>query len=269
MDNKTTVISGRGFSNICDFIYCNRYTNHFDYDFSKIEENKKVFLNLDLFEKFLQKLKENPPKNKFILITHNSDSSFSDYHYNSISIFVNKIYALNNICNKSNVFTIPIGYRDFPIHLAPIHIYKNPLPISCNKTTLCVFNSNVGTNSNARNICNKLFTNKTWVLYEGKVNIARFSEQLQQSKYVISPRGAGIDCHRTYEGLYYNCIPIILSCELNQFYSKMPILIIDNWNCITQNYLEDKYIEYVDKLMKWKESNQDWMKASFWISKEW
>ena len=102
------MISGKGFNSISSLTFCPRYKHHFNYDTSKINENEKVFLNLDYFNKFLKILINNPPSNKFILITHNSDKCFTHIHYQLIEKYVNKIYAINNIFSHPNVTTIPL-----------------------------------------------------------------------------------------------------------------------------------------------------------------
>ena len=65
--------------------------------------------------------------------------------------------------------------------------------------------------------------------------------QWSKYKFVISPRGEGEDCHRTWEALYIGCIPIVLSSNLNELYHDLPILIVDSWDEITLSLLQSSY----------------------------
>ena len=67
--------------------------------------------------------------------------------------------------------------------------------------------------------------------------------QWSKYKFVISPRGAGEDCHRTWEALLIGCIPIVLSSNLNELYQDLPILVVNSWTEINRELLEKAYIE--------------------------
>ena len=48
--------------------------------------------------------------------------------------------------------------------------------------------------------------------------------EISKFKFVLSPPGAGIDCHRTWELLYLDCIPIVQSSTINELYDDLPVL---------------------------------------------
>ena len=62
----------------------------------------------------------------------------------------------------------------------------------------------------------------------------------KQTKYafVISPRGAGHDCHRTWEALCLGCIPIMKKSELDPLFRGLPVLLVENWSDVTRELLE-------------------------------
>lgn len=63
-------------------------------------------------------------------------------------------------------------------------------------------------------------------------------------KFVVSPEGNGIDCHRHYEALIAGCIPIIERNPLvEKKYHGCPILWTTDYSEITRDYLESKYNE--------------------------
>jgi hypothetical protein len=70
-----------------------------------------------------------------------------------------------------------------------------------------------------------------------------------QYKYVISPHGNGLDCHRTWESLALGCIPIIKTSPLDRMFEGLPVLIVKNWSDITQELLNNfNPSKYLDKL---------------------
>lgn len=58
-------------------------------------------------------------------------------------------------------------------------------------------------------------------------------------KYVISPHGNGLDCHRTWEALALGCIPIMKTSSLDLLFDGLPVLIVSDWSKITQKLLTD------------------------------
>ena len=70
---------------------------------------------------------------------------------------------------------------------------------------------------------------------------------LPSYKFVVSPEGNGIDCHRHYEALMAGCIPIVEDHPLIRAkYGNVPILWTKDYSEITPEYLEAKYAELLD-----------------------
>ena len=59
------------------------------------------------------------------------------------------------------------------------------------------------------NIEGKILVNVTNPLYYHLIN---------KYKFILSPSGAGPDCHRTWEALYMGCIPIVISSSIKELY---------------------------------------------------
>jgi len=79
---------------------------------------------------------------------------------------------------------------------------------------------------------------------------------MRSYKFIISPHGNGLDCHRTYESIILGSVPIVRSSTLDGLYEGMPVLIVDDWKDITKEVLENyTYIGDLEKL-----------KLNYWIS---
>ena len=50
-----------------------------------------------------------------------------------------------------------------------------------------------------------------------------------QYQFVLSPHGAGLDCHRTWEALLLGCIPIIKAARINDLFSDLPVVVVNDW----------------------------------------
>ena len=81
-----------------------------------------------------------------------------------------------------------------------------------------------------------------------KMQNTKYYEEIGKYKFVISPEGNGIDCYRHYETWISKGIPII---QRNPFmerkYSGLPILWTDDYSEINDEYLEEKYNEFLGK----------------------
>ena len=97
---------------------------------------------------------------------------------------------------------------------------------------------------NRESIANTLASNG---IYTGKINSEDYFSLLPSYKFVISPEGVGIDCHRHYEALMAGCIPIMENDPLTmEKYSGCPILWTTDYSEITPEYLEAVYPRMLD-----------------------
>jgi hypothetical protein len=79
--------------------------------------------------------------------------------------------------------------------------------------------------------------------------VPRLSSWARQSEclFVVSPEGAGMDCHRTWEAFLLGCIPIIKRNELCSLLQSLPALIVDDWSEVRRERLERYLAELPQK----------------------
>ena len=70
-----------------------------------------------------------------------------------------------------------------------------------------------------------------------------------QSKYqfVLSPHGAGLDCHRTWEALLLGCIPNVKAAILNDLFEDLPVVAVDDWTQINSSYLRNALMQMTSR----------------------
>ncbi|CAF0816035.1 unnamed protein product [Adineta ricciae] len=62
----------------------------------------------------------------------------------------------------------------------------------------------------------------------------------REHSFWLSPRGNGLDCHRTWEALYLDMIPIVWNSSLNVLYENLPVVVIQDYKEITEEFLNEK-----------------------------
>jgi hypothetical protein len=262
-----SLVSGLGFHKLCEWSFDPRYPTNFDYN--KLIDGDRVFVNFDYFLQFINELKKYKFIKKFILISHNSDKTFSNQHYELIKEYIYRIYTINNNCNNHNVVTIPIAFQDYPQNHFKLILEKSLQSNKIEKSNLLYMNFNLDTNKIKRTECYNTYINQSWVTIEKKINKEEFMDSILKSKYVLSPEGEGIDCHRIYESIICRSIPIIKksNTEMDKFYATLPVLLIDDWNEINELYLINNYDYYKNIIDKWLLNNKGWIRSDYWIQK--
>lgn len=259
------VLSGLAFNKISDWSYDPRYPVNFNYN--KLQDGDLVFLNLDYFYNFLQEIVRYGEKKKFNLITHNSDQSFTNAHFELIKDYVYRVYAINNTCDNINVITIPIGFQDYPSNHFKLIVEMLLKSKKIDKKHLLYMNFSINTNPSKREECFNTFKNYEWVTIRANISKEEYMNDVLFSKYILSPEGTGIDCHRIYESMACGTIPIIKrsNTEMDKFYEKLPVILVNEWSEINKNILEEEYVQHKKKMNEWMDNNQGWIQPRFWI----
>lgn len=115
---------------------------------------------------------------------------------------------------------------------------------------LCAINSSTDARrrANMKNRSTILSTLTSNNIINMHFNSRDYFNILPTYKFVISPEGNGIDCHRHYEALMAGCIPIIENNSgIREKYGNCPILYTDDYTEINATYLEEKYEEMLNK----------------------
>lgn len=88
---------------------------------------------------------------------------------------------------------------------------------------------------------------------------------LARTKFVICPRGCGLDTYRVWDSLYLGCVPIVVKFSGYEEFTDLPILWIDDW----RNYLEleEEYLSYIWNTMLDTDYNYDKLLFDYWRNK--
>lgn len=205
------------------------------------------------------------------VITHNSDFSTSEVLKlnNNKEIFENSDwlwFAQNVDVKHPRIFSLPIGLENsewFPElnKLNTILEYKEKY--TGIKDIICVAEFNPRTHNRRLEVF-KYYNDQDWCVTNPTVNGLSFDlyvENMVRSYFCISPRGNGIDTHRTWEAMYCGCIPIVERCINTDFYNDFPMLIVEDLTKITYDMLFWAWEE-----MSNTEYDFDKLYMDYWIS---
>jgi hypothetical protein len=248
-------ISGDTFRKYCDHIFDVKEQN---FDPSTVNTGDLIFVgprdydHSTLREAMNDFFKNYHPliKNKYILITHNSDLNITDEFFEyleSEKLFV--WFAQNVKFVHPKLKPLPIGlenalwrrnYADTISRL--MHATKTP-----EKKYLLYMNFSVSTNPAERGPVYNYFKGKDFCYSPDRLNTEKYLHEITQAKFILSPHGNGLDCHRTWEALYLGVIPVVKKSTLDPLYEGLPVLIVDDWCDLTEDFLEQKYIEMMSR----------------------
>jgi len=259
-------ISGDTFRAVCDFIidetnipFDPKYVNDGDTIFVK---HQKEFL--DFFFKNIHPL----IKSKYILISHNGlCDSLNVYKKYLDDMNIVAWLGKNVVVDHPKASSIPLGVSNnhWPHgNTKVIDNVINSLPVK--KDKLLCMNFAIGLQKERRGPIRKkvdhIFRNKSFCYKPGKKPFKAYLSDLARSKFVLSPEGNGIDCLRTWESLLVGSIPIVTKSEIDCLFEGLPVLIIDDWSEITEDFLLAKYEE-----MRSKQYSMERLYADYWLDK--
>jgi hypothetical protein len=219
-------------------------------------DNNLCFIQVDYFYRggpFIWRGVMHPTKVDDICVIGHGDYPVVD----GISSKFKLVFCLNKVSTNPNTFGVPIGITsdcdDTPIH----RIYGNKKIMvevsneSIDKTNLVYLNFSINTHPQVRNYVFNKFHNEPWVkvgvpvpTIEGR---KKYLQEIKSSKFVLCPRGNGIDTHRIWESLYMGSIPIVIYENAHELFTDLPILFIKDWNEITTDFLNKKYEEITSR----------------------
>lgn len=251
-------ISGDAFRAISQHIF----DENSNLDTEKVDSNDIVFVGADFIKDFF-KNKHTQIKNKYILITHNGDASIVHEHLKFLDDKIIHWFARNSLIKNEKITPVPIGI----------------LNMFCNRIgKISDLEENINNNEKQHSMSygfamesgiERLKLKKILDNHKNSHNILGYNQKkyfkdMVQYSFTISPEGNGPDCHRTWEAMYLNVIPIVKRNSFIEYFKNLslPMLIVDDWNEIEkmdEQYLKEKYEEIMSK------SNTKALYINYWI----
>jgi len=209
-------------------------------------------------------------KKDLTIITHNSDHQLYDGPTeNPNGIDINQLTCWKKWFGQNsfsqNVIPLPIGFenRRWETSFGPktdwILEARSKDVIPSKDVYLCC---NKNTSFDERQYCYNVVSKMDYSTVDPhKLPYPQWLSRVQEHKFILSPRGNGLDCHRTWEVMMLKRVPVIKrEGSVEHLYKDMPVLFVDDWTDLNQMNLDKVYNEY-------SFDNQDYLTLNYWKNK--
>ena len=273
--NLEEFVIGENFKGISQF-YIN-FTNYQERRF--YQEKNLVFCKTDLIPLLFNEVRN--LNVSIILISHQSDYEVNDRQPNFDShgnLMINwslpseghtpalfllkppqikKWFAQNVNLKHPDLIPIPIGLENHHgpsrgSSIDPEYLLKMPeitldsLNEIKGKNVEKIYVNFGDTHNNRKYVRDFLVSNNLCDLESSRLGFGQYLEKASKYLFVASPRGNGIDTHRTWESLYMGSIPIVERHFMYDGYN-LPIWQIDSWEELLDKSKFDYWIEKYHK----------------------
>lgn len=272
-ENHCHFISSVGFQKSCDICMISNINNKI-FDGS---DEKIIYVKSDIIYKFYKII--DTLNHNFILVSGDSDYTIPNDIFPNLQEFIQfienkkiiKWFAQNAIYKHDKLINLPIG-MDYHTLYNNSNFWWGPQmkPIDQEKEVVLIKNVSkpfydrvplIYSNCHfqiytkyGRDRIDALTNIPHDLLFLEKERVNRVSTWKNQINYsfVLSPHGNGFDCHRTWEAIVLGCIPIVKTSQIDALYIDLPVLIVNNWNEVTKELLNNTIISFKDKRFNFK-----------------
>ena len=291
-EKYNTLFGFRGLSEVCDshkYTYGYDDAGNYSIDMSQIQSNDTVyFTNLSLRRLHKQIILIPKP---FILVSSGGDCECPYQIFETgteFQTFINSPnivhwFCQNTLIKHPKITPIPLGLdyetimyynhirNDRGPKMTPLDQEKQIMDLRQNmlpfweRIPICYGNFqyllNTKYGSDRMDAIAKI---PTKLIYYDSKNLRQTTFRNQtQFAFVVSPFGQDYECIRTWEALCLGCIAIIKTSPIDFIYSDLPILIINDWNEITQPFLQSAIETFKQKHQN-GEINYEKLTKKYW-----
>lgn len=258
-------LSGYNFARFSDVVFSetipenNTYRTYIANNF-ELKDNDIIFCKTDNICLLFEILKDENEIKNVKLITHESDFEINENLFLTKPKCISKWYSTNVNYKDKNLIPIPIGLANDYCKITLK--YKN-LTRTYNCEKLLYINHRNSTCLLYRSWIYDYFQTNDWCTVDApNLSLDEYKCQLDRHKFILCPRGNGIDTHRLWESLYHGIIPIVEKHTHYRCLEDLPALVVDSFTNITEDFLTEK----MDSLSKLK-FNMEKLKVSWWMDK--
>lgn len=262
---NTKFVSSRGILNSTNIHNQIQYANHKSLsikEINKILPHDSLYICSDALINFSKKTIDNI-KVPFTLVSGNSDLEISpntigDKNFYKILNynFLKKWYAQNLSFKNKKIINLPIGL-DYQSESQGNHKIGKNRRLPFDQEQLLIKTLLESKKIEDRNF--KIYSNWHFLISPERIDCLKnidkslcyFEEKRKyrdvtwkkQSEFtfVLCPSGFGFDTHRVWESMILGSIPIVKNNGIVNLFHDLPIIIVDDWSDINNDYLQNRY----------------------------
>jgi hypothetical protein len=237
-------LSGDTFRAMADFVF----DETGDFEPARVLPGSIVFVGVHRLREFAARVLP-ALKAPIVLLTHqgdlNIDESFSDIaDHPRISHW----FAQNCLFEHPKVSPLPIGLEDRWRHNnGEVSDFRRIAREAGPKIPRIAYAFTLGTNLEKRIECYRAlkYCRASKELPQ-PLNSSLYRNMVKDYMLIASPPGNGLDCHRTWEALYMQCVPIVEDNYMNRSFvdSGLPLILAGAWDEVRDWSEEDVSAAY-------------------------
>jgi hypothetical protein len=217
----------------------------------RFQHAEVIFLHTHLLEDFISHLL--PLRiEPFILITHASDHSALASHQQLLEdARLIHWFAQNCEVTHPKITPIPIGLANSNWPHGDLRTFNSVRKAETMRTRTLFCAHSLSTHKERIRKTIALIENG-FETYDRAFRYEEYLFHLKGSLFVASPRGNGLDCHRTWEAIYCGAVPVVDDHMMYDHFPELPILRVSDWTQVKPGTLADALsacqIDSTDKL---------------------
>jgi len=282
-------VSSHGIMKSCSLKILRTDEPNIIYNLGSLKERDTLYVNsncfLDFYKIFWKYIRV-----PIILVTGNSDVNFPeifDVYPNTLDSILKEVnlihwFSQNMSIQHPKCTPIPIGldYHTLYSHLGMRHPWGNGcLPVQQEQMLEELRNENIpyydrvpmafcnwhffADRGDRREALEKIDTSALYITPSYQDRNLTWKMQ-KRFAFVTSPRGGGLDCHRTWESLCLGNVAIVKTSGADVLYDGLPVWIVNDWSEVTKEAVERKKIEFAQKQDLF---NSPKLLLSYWMDK--
>lgn len=234
------ILNAHNYELICDYTFLPAYGKNLPSDINTKSGN--IFCKTDFVLDLFSKLSNS--QGNYNLITHHSDYPITKELFNKKPKCIKKWFGLNPVFDHPDLIPLPLGLKTHAgYYVEPRYMtewFANNINILRQKPKKeNIYCNWTCTNVDRNKIIKQLEKNNLQFTYDTNLSFDKYIGRMANHKFVISPPGNGIDCHRTWEALYVGCIPIVIEHLIYKNWKNLPILQVKDYADIKQDLLDE------------------------------
>lgn len=235
---------------------------------SQVRERSIIFIKSDAYylNRFFTEIHPKVPV-KYILLSQNGDEGVPGTWARYLEDDKLLAWLGCNVIDTSHPKMIPL-----PIGV--VGRLNKKLPKDCNqvwervlddlrqeliqKDKLLYLNFDVKNNPKERAQALQAFQEKPFCVKTFPIPYEEYLREMASYQFVVSPHGTGLDCYRTWEALALGCIPLVKTSSLDCLYEDLPVLIVEDWSEVTEEFLIGKQREMSNRSYQMQKLRMDY-----------
>lgn len=249
LSDTSPYLSGNAFRCFADHIVDNTRVPFYP---ERVKEGDVVYLKTKYIKRFMRYMHPRI-KARYILLTHAGDEDIPGEQMALLEDKkVLKWFGMNPTLSHPKLVAVPIGVDSERVQ-AILDLRAHPVE----KERLLYLNFDEKTHPERVEV-KAHFSKQPFCTIQERLELTEFLGELMRSKFTVSPRGNGIDCIRVWESLMLGTIPIVKSSSLDSLYADLPVLIVQDWSEVTEEFLERKWPEMAQASYRMEKLQMDY-----------